>query len=216
LAERGGRGIWSFNYWEYELELKQQTPISGKVATKTNKILKMIVEDEEIYDECSLFYMKGDPKTGDENARFGYLVVSNKIFRVPISILKTISNCKKLSDDGDIVTFSRKNIEDFHLVFEFPLYVGQRYGDLYELLRRDLMYTYVVSDKEQYNKKNKNKFDVLTMYSINRKYLNMEEQTMFIPTIGIYSYHYHHKGTIEDINYVLKSYKIQGIDSTLN
>lgn len=190
------------NYWTYSYKAKEQLPGSSDVK-ETSGTIKMIVENVRKYDNCELFEMRGDIFSQDPEEEYGYLVVANKVYHVSESYL------------GQLIEFldSKKPVEyEFYshisLEYEFPLFEGQKYGDISGMLRDDLKYVSNVNKLNTYLAKTDNRLEESAAYTIVEADIGSDMQMTFIPYVGITSIKYHHRGTVIDFEVELLKYEL--------
>jgi len=195
------------NRWVYK-GIVMDTIDRGRLIKK--KIyLTMSVDDVIKNKDMALYILTGDFKDSvlglredDEDIintpsnKYGYLLVSNKIFYIQQDKLEKAIDCIKnigyLKDDM---------VRQKDLIFEFPLFKGQKFGETSQIAREDMRYFWHV-DKVGYYKKDSPEYQLI--------YNTLPDSTeiKFQPYLGILSYRYHHHGTKIEANLSLIDYKI--------
>lgn len=190
------------NYWIYSYTKKETLPNSTKVEESSGTI-KMMVDKVRKYDNCVLFEMKGDIISQDSNKLFGYLVIANKVYYVGKSnlsqLIDSLENKKPITYEFYL---------DIPLEFEFPMFEGQKYGDLSGMIRNDLKYVSNVNKENTFFSKIDNRLEENSVYTIIESYVGSDKQMTFVPYVGITSAQYHHRGTVSDYEVELLEYKV--------
>jgi len=209
------------NYWIYEGEADIANS-SGITGVKRQSIkLKIEVTDVIKTDAATLFIISGQLSDvvseffGENNIMFsnkiydvtrtrnGLLVVDNKVFQVSGEQLDDVIKSKGDNGfDGSILS-----LDD--LYFEFPLYKGQRFGDIRSLLRDDLRYCSYVEGEVNYHATIDGKIQTLPVFYIKQNSIPAYNEIQFEPYLGITNFSFSHHGTEEEINISLKDYKIE-------
>lgn len=187
------------NYWEYSYKIKESSA-EGRIIEK-NGTIKMEVQSIHRAMDYTVVEMKGDILNLQPDGRFGFLATSNKIYWLDEATLNNVLN--RIGELQQFESLSEILGEGTGLMFEFPLYDGQKFGG--DPNRSDLMYIWVVShDGEFLGKENKS----FKKYRL--EYCQSADTTtvVFVPGIGITSFSYHHNGTIDDRMIELVDYKI--------
>lgn len=196
------------NRWEYKCDYTGQ--YEGNGITKGSCIFEMRVKKVYVTDNYKLIDMQGDifsignTPENYKDARFGLLIFSNKIYYVvPKVIDELIDNIQNDKMDG--------MIKEPQILFEFPLFHGQKIGDVKQIFRHDLRYLTNVTKEHDFHTKKVGESiqETKSVYKISFV-SNPEEYSMtFVPGLGITTKEYHHKGTKDDRKIVLTKYKLQ-------
>ncbi|WAM36922.1 protease complex subunit PrcB family protein [Caldicellulosiruptor acetigenus] len=187
------------NYWVYNYKVREPSG-KGQIVEKKGKI-KMEVQDIHEAKDYTVVEMKGDILNLQPNSRFGFLITSNKVYWLDEADLKNVlKNINKLQQYKSL---SKILGEGVRLIFEFPLYQGQKFGG--DLKRNDMMYVWVVSRDGKFLGKGNKSFDKFKL-----EYRELADTTTirFVPGIGIVSVAYHHNGTVDDRIIELIDYKV--------
>lgn len=198
------------DYWIYKrnMEYKDDNNEDKKIDDEVKK------EVIEKYDNgnMQLFVIKGNPlitadvvKGIDANdITYGYIVISHKVIEVPNKriddIRKKFKNKESLYSD---------DIEGLSVLFEFPLFDNQKYGDFDQLFRNDEYNTNHVSELQPYKRKIGESIIDVGVYSIDSLHNGGDESMTFTPYIGITQYTYNHRGTLNKYFIQLKEYKVK-------
>ena len=204
------------NYWTYE-GIATTTLVGGKLIEKkvqlTIKVVDAIKEGDVV-----LFILSGHPSdvawalkeknlkdkvTQISPSKYGYLVIANKVYFVEQDkISKVIASIKDSGHlDSELITQS-------DLEFEFPLFKGQRYGEISQIPRKDLAYFWYVDDYVSHHQIETTSFRSLPEYELVYNTGPDFASLTFSPFLGIISYKYSHHGTKVEVNISLTSYKI--------
>jgi hypothetical protein len=158
----------------YILVILKQESISIDQKTKNTKSKEATLDEDDI----------------SEDGSYGYLIISNKVYWIP-------------SDYLDLKKVNSETREDFlskiHLVFEFPLFDGQQFGDdVFSYLREDFLYRKFVRKEDSYFIRKNNSIINLGVYNIVDSVLGSDSVTRFVPYKGIVFNSYKHHGTIQE------------------
>ncbi len=186
------------NVWLYEGEHEYSYTSSAKTKIVKPKIKMEILEIYKI-KKLTLAVVQGGPYLYpyDEKSppKFAFFVVGNRVFL--ISDEKKINRIIKEPYTPDIVS------ED-DLLFEFPLSVGTRYGEMDGLARPDAFFTWHVEKKfkirSSFSSKSEDAY--LLAYKMNTE----DNEIIFQPYVGIIEYKYRHNGTIDNISFRLVNF----------
>jgi hypothetical protein len=201
------------NYWIYSCKYKTTKLVDEKkspdtVIEKGIKKIKMTVD--KVYDNGNyiLFVLKGCPFAGaeGENVRFGFLLVSNKIYLV-YDELKILDKLIDATIKKETLLYSF--YERIPLFLEFPLYDGQKYGDLSYLTRHDLAYLNLVEKIDAYSIRNNNRLETRSVFKITQSTIPADSIMTFVPYLGITKVYYQHHGTIDEYETNLEDYFIK-------
>lgn len=207
------------NIWHYKGRVTIPDIEHDGRTFKKEAELTVQVAEEISNNEFSLFIMNGHwrdlydywprIKIDDKEPviiptqEYGYLIISNKIYYVPHERL------------DEAVEFMRNNdyclapIEPSGLEYEFPLFKGQRYGQIPDISRKDFNFCWYVND-ETYNHVPDNG-KVLTMprysmvYSMIYEYISLS----FESYLGVTAYDYNHQGSMANFQLSLDSYDLK-------
>jgi len=204
------------NYWAYE-GFATTTVVGGKLIEKKVQ-LRVKVIDVIREGDIALFVLSGHPSDAawalkEKNlkdtiiqippSKYGYLVIANKIYFVEQDKISKI--VEAIKDSGhlgsDLITQS-------DLEFEFPLFKGQRYGEISQVARKDLSYFWYVDDYVSRHQIENASFRYLPEYELVYNTTPDFISLTFSPFLGIISYKYSHHGTKAEVNISLASYKI--------
>lgn len=221
------------NYWTYNGTYTGYSMKYQKYFTKKAKV-KFEILKEYKKDGMSLFVVSNSPieiqnlisskfdsmKKNDLNSAFalefvdrksisGLLLVANKLFYIPKTELKSVENYLKSPDKRINNEFPKTSLSYRDLVFEFPMFKGQRFGDLNSITRKDLSYFWYVNDVREINSLKGNTFEKVQVFDIIENTLPDQQMITFRPYLGILSFNSIHKGTKNDLQLELKKYKIE-------
>jgi hypothetical protein len=136
------------------------------------------------------FIEKGKPLI---SSKYGYMLLANKLYRIEGNKLDEI-----IFGIKDCTLYSNKTLnEDIGLEMEFPLYVGQRMGEYYEILRPDGMYCQRVCSSRPITLEDGGKENI---YSIVYASLPDRSEKEFRPYMGYLGFVYHHNGSVSDVD----------------
>lgn len=195
------------NYWIYSRNL---TFADGDGTNKSIKDeIKVEVINKYKNDDKELFVIKGDPlaeKEAEEaeNIIYGYIVLANKIIKVPTYKINSFIDIFKNKSN-----INRDDTEGLYIEYEFPLYNGEKYGEFSELFRSDSKNISYVTKLMPYRKKVGENIMDIGIYQIDNLYNSGDEQKFFTPYLGITEMSYEHRGTTDKYLIDLKEYKLK-------
>ncbi len=157
----------------------------------------MTVTDAKRWGDVRLFFMEGHPDDAawaldDATAeagvtikptRYGFLCVANKIFRIYGDRLEDATIT--LGDTGYLDTAF---LAEEGPAWEFPLFVGARFGPTAQLPRADLSYFWYCADAAPGP-------DRKVVYHLVHNTNPDVTDVWFVPGVGITRYRYNHRGT---------------------
>lgn len=193
------------NYWIYSRDMSFN---NGHEDEHIEDEVKVEVIDHYENGDSQLFVIKGNPIIeGTKEANnyiYGYIVVSNKIIIVPNQkinlFIEKFKNKEGIyADDTNVLSVE----------YEFPLYDGQKYGDITDLFRADAKNISHVTKLVPYRKKVGENIMDIGNYKIDNLYNSGDEQKIFTPYLGITEMSYEHRGTTDKYTVDLKEYKIK-------
>ncbi len=206
------------NAWLYKGRLKEavmgQSEAIEIPAEVTMKVINLVKGQH-----ASLYIMQGHPSDAawsltekDVNrsvkrvtpSRYGYFVVSNKIFMVDENKIDRIADALRNKEgllDKDILSYG-------DLEFEFPLFEGQKFGELNQLARGDLRYCWYVESSTIFHSPEGDKVKAIPSYKLLQNTLPGYVEMEFTPYLGITSYTYSHHGTPAQLDLSLEKYHI--------
>jgi len=205
------------NQWVYEGTVANAVVDSSEIIEK-EVMLTMSVQDIVQNGDIILYIMNGHPSDAawaletehiDEKivrippTKYGYLVVSNKIFYIENSKLSQI--IQSLRGNGYL---GNNIVSQNDLEFEFPLFKGQRFGEVSQIVRQDLRYFWYVNDRIDFHEPKTGLVRVVPEYQLIYNTLPGFVEINFRPYLGILSYKYSHHGTKSEVNISLSDYKI--------
>lgn len=198
------------NYWIYKRSMEYVND-DNEVKIVDDEVTKEVIEKYE-NDDMKLFVIKGDPLEMDlenkniepNNVIYGYIVLSNKIIVVPKQDIDLI--VEKFKNKKSLYSGDTKNL---NILFEFPLFDNQKYGDFDQLFRNDEKNISHVTELQPYKKKIGESIIDVGIYTINRLHNGGDESITFTPYIGITEYSYNHNGTTNKYYIKLNEYKIK-------
>lgn len=198
------------DYWIYDRNI-EYTNFDNEEIKIEDKVKKEIIAEYDNGD-MQLFLIKGNPifidyekKNLDANQIvYGYIVVSHKVIEVPKerinNIIKKFEKEESLYDD---------DIDGLRILFEFPLFDKQKYGEYDQLFRNDEKNIYYVSELQPYKKKIGDSIIDVGIYYIDALHNDGDESISFTPYAGITEYSYNHNGTLDKYLIELDEYKIK-------
>lgn len=208
------------NWWVYEGFVRNAVTNEEPLTVENNVRIKMLVEDVIQVKDIKLYIMKGHPNDAawslekediDKEiveiipSNYGYLVASNKIFYINDNKINSIIDYLKMKE-GRFPEDKLLFIDD--LEFEFPLFRGQRFGALSNIIRSDLRYFWYVDDKTVFHGSKEDSVTSLPVYSLIYNTFPGYVKILFRPYLGITSYKYEHHGTTAEVNISLTDYYI--------
>lgn len=196
------------NYWIYERNMEYINDENKEVKIKDEVTKKVIANYNN--GELDLFVIQGDPlarkeKGNDPNSvMYGYIIVSNKIIEVPKNkinyIIGKFKNKESLYED---------DINELSILFEFPLFNKQKYGEFNQLFRKDSKYINNVTELQPYKKRIGESIIDVGIYTIDSVYSSGNEQISYTPYVGITEYSRNSNGTMDNYYIRLKEYKVK-------
>lgn len=191
------------NYWIYERNVEEDNG-EGKVAVYTDKVKSEVIE-EYFYNDMKLYVLKGNPflmessQTEAQNQEYGYIILGTKVIEVSSSLLPRIVDKIKKGEQ-----FAYDDITELNITFEFPLYEGQRYGELSQILLHDAKNSVYVEKLAPYSERKGNSLVDVSTYLIHERYNSGDSVLTFVPYKGIIEYQYEHRGTVYKMSIRLK------------
>ena len=205
------------NEWIYEGVVRKIS--EDKSIIERNVLVRMKVVEAITMKEntaVTLFVMSGHPTDAmglrDVDAtsaevvepppsHYAFLTIGNKVFEI-----YEVEAVKEFVQAGGFNGTFKLTQEQ--LVFEFPLFKGQRFGDSESLARADMRYLWYVNDIRQYDEPNDNKISQQLEYQIIRNNLPDSESVLFRPYLGIVEFDYVHHGPTHEVHIGLKDYHL--------
>ncbi|WP_054693414.1 hypothetical protein [Syntrophomonas palmitatica] len=183
------------SYWDYDCSLKEAVGPNEV----DNKDFKIHMQVKKLYRRPNyiLADMQGDPFHLDPQNRYCLLLYSNKLYYIPPE--QRTRFIKATREKEFYIECS--NME---MLFEFPLFAGQRFGVL-SAIREDDLYISLVSRQEHSRINIKIPSD-LPVYSVTDGGVGYKLQHEFIPTIGLSAVSYKHNGTVYEYEVKLLKY----------
>ncbi len=185
------------SYWDYNCSLKEAAG-PNEVDTKDFKIHMQV---RKLYRRPNyiLADMQGDPFYLAPQNRYCLLVYSNKLYYVPpeqrTRFIKATREKEFYIECGNL-----------EMLFEFPLFAGQRFGDL-SAIREDDLYISLVS-RQEHSRINLKTPPNLPVYLVSDGGIGYKWQHEFIPTIGLSAVSYKHNGTVYEYEVKLFKYHL--------
>jgi len=204
------------NTWEYfgtaRNDTEQKTVIEKKVR------LVMRVAGVTRGGNATLYTMNGHPSDAawalqaDDSPKdavevpastYGYLVVANKVFRIPA---ERLGDVREAVEDGGFLKPAFISQDD--LEFEFPLFRGQVFGSPHQIPRGDRSYAWQVTDSTLYHASEREAIKEVPRYKL--VYFTRPDYTevSFVPYVGIVSFSYSHHGTTAQVDIDLHEYHV--------
>ena len=198
------------DYWTYDRNIKFNNDYDETIEMK-DKVKKEIIEEYDNGD-MQLFVIKGDPTFLDRERqnidaneiKYGYILISHKVIEVSKEKIDEIINKFKQKED-----LYYDDLEGLTILFEFPLFDKQKYGEYDQLFRNDERNVYYVSELQPYKKKIGESIIDVGIYYIDSLYNDGDASMSFTPYLGITEYSYNHNGTIAKYLIELDEYKIK-------
>ncbi len=131
------------NSWTYVYET-QTADGKGKTIKKSGRI---IMEVKQTYKLPSYYLavLSGDPVACAPDARYGYLVGSNKAYYIPENYLSIFEKAARQKLDPPMDKFV---LEDgYYEGFEMPMFVGLRWGSPRNIFRGDGNYSWYIGQE---------------------------------------------------------------------
>jgi len=204
------------NSWTYIG--KARSAVEGGDTIERKVCVEMCVVDEVAGAKATLFVMEGHPSDAlwalkkntviqevspVEPSIYGFLVVANKIFRIPE---KNLSAITAVLHKGGLMPDSLLSSSDMN--FEFPLFRGQVYGSASQLARDDIKYKWLVNDSTLYHHPDSGRMRECPRYTLVYNTVPDFTEIGFIPYHGITSYSYRHHGTTAEVDVYLQKHTV--------
>lgn len=221
------------NYWFYKgsylsYSVKNKKSITKKVTVKF-EIQKEIVQGAiglfivsnypvDIYQECQNKFDSMSLKELNSpqpiefihrEKKAGLLLVANKLFYIPSNNLEKLERYVKNPNKPFNNKFSFPALSYEDLMFEFPMYKGQRFGDLNSITRDDLSYFWYVNSVRQINTLKGETFEETKIFDLLYNTVPDQRKIVFRPYLGIIQYSVIHNGTPDDLQLDLDKFKIE-------
>ncbi|MBC9786122.1 hypothetical protein H1S01_16765 [Heliobacterium chlorum] len=150
--------------------------------------------------------MKGNPLADFDqfDERYGLLVVSSKVYYIDESDL---DNMIQYTSTNSMIPIEL--LERTDLMFEFPLYNGEKYGSVSTLTRTDFRYMWTVAKKDVIHQKENNEMKNVSLYEMKNITIGDSITITYIPNLGIISKEYKHNGTTNKQNIELYEYNVK-------
>jgi hypothetical protein len=204
------------NTWEYVGTARNDTAQKTVIEKKVRVLMRVV--DVTRGDSTTLFTMKGHPSDAAwaleshdspkdtvevPASTYGYLVVANKVLRIPE---ERLGDVKKAIKDGGFL--KPELILQDDLEFEFPLFRGQVFGSPHQMTRGDRSYAWQVTDSTLYHTPGKETITEVPRYKL--VYLTRTDYTevSFVPYLGVVSFSYSHHGTTAQVDIDLQDYYV--------
>jgi len=205
------------NRWVYEGTARNDTEQGTVVKRKVRVVMRVV--DVTRSGSALLFTMEGHPsdaawalKATDASedvvevrpSTYGYLVVANKVFRIP---QERLGDVRRAIEDGGFLKPGLISQND--LEFEFPLFTGQVFGTPHQMARSDRSYAWHVTDITPYYPPGRQKGKV-ARGGLRLVYVTRPDRTeaLFVPYVGLASFSYNHHGTIAQVDIHLHDYRV--------
>lgn len=141
----------------------------------------------------------------------GLLLVANKLFYIPGDEIGSVKNY--INGPDIIVNQQQKNptptLDYDDLLFEFPLFKGQRFGNLETITRSDFSHFWYVNNVREISALVENKFEKVQIFNLIYNTKPDQQIIDFRPYIGILLYKFAHKGSTEDLQLELSKFELK-------
>ncbi|KAB8139242.1 hypothetical protein F9U64_01055 [Gracilibacillus oryzae] len=141
----------------------------------------------------------------------GLLLVANKLFHIPNKEIQGVVDF--LNDPQKVVNHKLSNPSPLltydDLLFEFPLFEGQRFGDIETITNPNLSYFWYVNDVTEINALNENKFENVQIFNLIYNTNPDQQNIEFRPYLGIIRYSVTHKGVPDDLYLDLEEFELK-------
>lgn len=226
--KKGNYWIYKGFYTSYSINLKKYytKDVNVKFAIKeeiqNNGISLFIVNNfpQEIYPHIKDKFdvMDEEELNSSEPIEFddgdnvsGLLLVANKLFYIPYEELDTVEKYinapNKLVNEQLVNPYPSLSYEN--LIFEFPMFKGQRFGDLNSITRGDLSHFWYVNEVREIATLNGDTYEKTQIFDLIYNTLPDQQTIVFRPYLGILSLSNKHNGTPEDLLLDLEEFKFQ-------
>ncbi|MCM3654098.1 hypothetical protein [Metabacillus litoralis] len=221
------------NYWLYSGSFTSYSMKQEEYFTK-NVNVKFEIKEEIKNEGLSLFIVSNFPldmyhkirNTFDEmeeaelsssepiefvnrENNAGLFLVANKLFFIPEnqldSIVKFVKEPNKVVDQQ--LTIPSLSYED--LIFEFPMFKGQRFGHFNYITRADLSYFWYVNNVREIESLNGDTFERVQIFDLIFNTLSGQDKIAFRPYLGILFYSSKHSGATDDLYLELKEFEFK-------
>lgn len=192
------------NSWTYVYETKTADG-KGKTTKKNGRI---IMEVKQVY-KLSNYYLavlSGDPVSCAPDARYGYLVGSNKVFYIPENYLGAFEKAARQKLDPPMEQLSPE--DGYYEGFELPMFVGLRWGSPQSVFRGDGNYSWYIGQETYVQLGSKKKSPVIKCFELSYRTIPDHKEILFSPGLGIIKSSYTHNGTTDSYVVRLAGYTI--------
>jgi hypothetical protein len=172
------------------------TEVSHKIDTRFNELSRNELNSDE-------------PIVLDGGEESGLLLIANKLFIIPEEHVKDTKEFVL-----DPLKVENQQLSSLHplspedILFEFPMFKGQRFGSFESISRGDLSYFWFVNQKREIQTLNKDTFELVPVFELIYNTLPDTRMLVFRPYVGILSYKIIHNGSIKDLTLHLKEFNI--------
>lgn len=143
----------------------------------------------------------------------GLFLVANKMFLIPNEELENVEKYIKEPDTqkgvSSLIENKSPSLSYDNLVFEFPLFKGQRFGDLNSITRSDMSHFWYVNDTREIDILNGDTYEETQIFNLIYNTLPDQQKLVFRPYLGILSFSYIHNGTLDNFDISLTEYNIK-------
>ena len=199
--------------------------LGGDIIEKPVRLTMEVKDVLEFGDDVSLCIMSGHPGNAawvlkPEHSKehvvtvrpkkYGYLVVSNKIFFISENKLAPLTECLKKppAHQAKDCWFDGNFLNQDHLEFEFPLFKGQRFGPTTWLARQDKRYFWYVKDRFEKCGLEGSLAEGAPEFELVYYTFPGRVELRFVPYVGIVAWKYVHHGTKAEVDMSLVDYDI--------
>jgi hypothetical protein len=216
---RGYYKAYSTKFKEYftknvELEIRVKEVINNEDKGISLYILGNYIENafstiDEEFEKLSYEELISPNPLKIKDNECALLLVANKLFYIPydeINIVKEFVNDPDKIINGHGINTPNLNFDN--LIFEFPLFKGQRFGDFKTITRGDLSHFWYVNEQRNIQILNGTTFETVPVFYLTYNTLPDYQVIQFRPYVGILSYTSIHNGSTKDLEINLIEYEI--------
>ena len=190
-----------------------------KVRNIWQRIYNVIRERIDVLSEDELISLPPMDFTEEEHIS-GLFLVANKMFLIPNEELESVEKYMKEPDSYNNINHQIENkspaLSYDNLVFEFPMFKGQRFGDLNSITRSDMSHFWYVNDAREIEILNGDTYEEVQMFDLIYNTLPDQQKLVFRPYLGILSFSYLHNGAVDNFKFSLSEYNIKKSSTNSN
>ncbi|HEY4601243.1 MAG TPA: hypothetical protein VIG73_08240 [Cerasibacillus sp.] len=195
---------------KYHKKIKLETKITDEII---NGDIKLFIFNNNLLNiNVNDYYMNDIHSNKDDNfsrdRSSGILVVASDVYFVDNSVIEEVKeeiiNLGKIKDS----VATTPQLGKLELIYRFPLYKGQRFGDLDNIAREDLAYFWYVNNERTLLETENDSVIEKKIYELIYQELGGFQKVIFKPYLGVTEYvnEYSVKGKI---HFTLDSYRLK-------